>query len=756
MAGWGEGFAEGLGAGTSAAGKWMDAYNTAHNKYEVQQSALKAQGDDTTEVGEDFLKNQFGLDSDAAKTMLDSIRSDPTKARTLLNVTNAATGGAADSNKDALGAPVPGVQSAAVNMGSPTGTPLPPPGAVQPPMGQAAPPPAAIGGVPPAVAAQAPGITLPGGKEVPVPGAPGTPPPAAPARFNLDAIPAPYRDAFAKAMQQYPNVPPEQIAALAEQESSWNPSAVNKSSGASGLLQYMKDTAARANIDPFDPNASITQAFKDANTRIGKGYSLDDVRAAHFGGDDRTLWKEKTKKYVAETAERVRKYGTSQNLGTAPPDVQAQAVQTPEGRQDMADDLTQMQQLSERMRIPKNAKFSVTPDGRVQMSTPKSDADQYLAVAKTYLLQGNAGAAKQAMDMHFITKSNEAQDYIKDVMQDDSMNTDQKIQALAHGTGIRIYKAKDGGYVSPDLSGAAGEGGKYRRLSLGDISQYASLASTPEGMKYLYGHQLEMRKQSVNEREAALKEKQEGSATTPGSQARLREAQANYYDQRPDLELAKLQAKAAAADKNAPSTKVVTPGQERDTEVIDDNGRPTTQRTVSLGDQPWFTGGGNGGDLIRKEVAARTSKIYDGLKDSPYVNGGADEQVEFRPIGISYNPKTDLVSNNVGSQAGNVMVVTTATNPATGQREPFVMETANGKPTRVFASELRNRKDSKGLYSYHTADDALNAIRKTQKGGAVTNAIKAGPSMTQREIADRRREALPAAAAIYGGGYGGG
>ena len=52
-------------------------------------------------------------------------------------------------------------------------------------------------------------------------------------------------------------VPVALMAAEITQESGWNPSAYNSSSGASGIAQFEPATAAGLGVDPMDPNSAI-------------------------------------------------------------------------------------------------------------------------------------------------------------------------------------------------------------------------------------------------------------------------------------------------------------------------------------------------------------------------------------------------------------------------------------------------------------------------------------------------------------------
>jgi soluble lytic murein transglycosylase-like protein len=55
-------------------------------------------------------------------------------------------------------------------------------------------------------------------------------------------------------------IPPAGLRALLRRESGWDPSAVNQSSGALGIAQFMPRTAAELEIDPMDPAQAIPAA----------------------------------------------------------------------------------------------------------------------------------------------------------------------------------------------------------------------------------------------------------------------------------------------------------------------------------------------------------------------------------------------------------------------------------------------------------------------------------------------------------------
>ena len=115
------------------------------------------------------------------------------------------------------------------------------------------------------------------------------------------------QSAFFAAAQKY-DVPFNILMGLAEQESNFDPAAVNDDSGAKGIMQYMDATAESAGIDPFDPVQSIDFAAKQLSDRLKNGYSMDDAVKEHFAGPDRKLWGKKTTAYGNEVLQRAIRF----------------------------------------------------------------------------------------------------------------------------------------------------------------------------------------------------------------------------------------------------------------------------------------------------------------------------------------------------------------------------------------------------------------------------------------------------------------
>lgn len=126
---------------------------------------------------------------------------------------------------------------------------------------------------------------------------------------------------FQAAGQQY-NVDPSILKALAAQESSFRPDAVNPASGAAGLMGFTPATAKAYGINPLDPTQAIPAAaamFAENMQRFGG--NVEQAVAAHFAGPDQKLWGPKTNAYVGNVA---AKYAAiKQSGGYAPPPQQS-------------------------------------------------------------------------------------------------------------------------------------------------------------------------------------------------------------------------------------------------------------------------------------------------------------------------------------------------------------------------------------------------------------------------------------------------
>lgn len=141
----------------------------------------------------------------------------------------------------------------------------------------------------------------------------------------------PFQAEFLSASQKY-GVPFNVLMGLAEQESSFNPTAIGvptKYGRAKGLMQYIDSTASRMGINPYDPVQSIDAAARQLRERLDKGYSMQEAVQAHFGGDDRAQWGPKTAQYGKDVLGRAEKFlGNGQTIAAGQPTQQQDQPQT--------------------------------------------------------------------------------------------------------------------------------------------------------------------------------------------------------------------------------------------------------------------------------------------------------------------------------------------------------------------------------------------------------------------------------------------
>lgn len=141
---------------------------------------------------------------------------------------------------------------------------------------------------------------------------------------------------FQAAGAQY-GVDPMMLKALATQESSLNPGAVNPASGAAGLMGFTPATAKAYGINPLDPQQAIpaaAQMFAENLKRFGG--NVEQAVAAHFAGPDQKLWGPKTDRYVSDVANKFA--AIRQSGGYAPaPQAQEGAPSSPSAQPDDID-----------------------------------------------------------------------------------------------------------------------------------------------------------------------------------------------------------------------------------------------------------------------------------------------------------------------------------------------------------------------------------------------------------------------------------
>jgi soluble lytic murein transglycosylase-like protein len=92
----------------------------------------------------------------------------------------------------------------------------------------------------------------------------------------------PYAGLFASAGAKY-GVSPAVLAAMASQESGFNPSAVSQA-GAQGLMQFMPSTAAGLGVNPLDPASSVDGAARYLSSLTNQFGSTSLALAAYNAG----------------------------------------------------------------------------------------------------------------------------------------------------------------------------------------------------------------------------------------------------------------------------------------------------------------------------------------------------------------------------------------------------------------------------------------------------------------------------------------
>ena len=133
-------------------------------------------------------------------------------------------------------------------------------------------------------------------------------------------IPPQMRDMITQAAMKY-GVPPEMGLALAQQESSFNPSAVGPPTQygqARGLFQYIPSTAQSMGIDPTNPAQSADAAMKQFAQRMQTG-GVQGAIAGHFAGDDPAQQGPKTAAYVQQVMAKAQALGYNPQQGQQQP-----------------------------------------------------------------------------------------------------------------------------------------------------------------------------------------------------------------------------------------------------------------------------------------------------------------------------------------------------------------------------------------------------------------------------------------------------
>ena len=135
---------------------------------------------------------------------------------------------------------------------------------------------------------------------------------------NITPGNVPFQAYFSASSRKY-GVPVNVLMGLAQQESSFNPTALGQPTQwgrAKGIMQYIDSTAQGLGINAYDPMQAIDGAARQLRERLDKGYSMQEAIQAHFGGDDRKQWGPKTRAYGVEVMGRAQRFfdGTAGNI----------------------------------------------------------------------------------------------------------------------------------------------------------------------------------------------------------------------------------------------------------------------------------------------------------------------------------------------------------------------------------------------------------------------------------------------------------
>jgi soluble lytic murein transglycosylase-like protein len=106
--------------------------------------------------------------------------------------------------------------------------------------------------------------------------------PAAPATGQRDGTELRFQPLFEASGERW-SVDPALLAAVAEAESGFDPSAVSPA-GAQGLMQFMPATAAEMGVDPWDPVSAIDGAARYLRTSLDRFGSTELAVASYNAG----------------------------------------------------------------------------------------------------------------------------------------------------------------------------------------------------------------------------------------------------------------------------------------------------------------------------------------------------------------------------------------------------------------------------------------------------------------------------------------
>lgn len=130
----------------------------------------------------------------------------------------------------------------------------------------------------------------------------------------MELSPPPEIDQILQGAAAKYGVPVNALRALAAQESSFRPDAVNQPTpgdptdpGAFGLFQFTEQTARDEGIDPNDPAQAADATARMLRRRLDAGASLGEAMMMHFGGPNPEQWGPKTQRYAQEVADKFQR-----------------------------------------------------------------------------------------------------------------------------------------------------------------------------------------------------------------------------------------------------------------------------------------------------------------------------------------------------------------------------------------------------------------------------------------------------------------
>jgi hypothetical protein len=228
------------------------------------------------------------------------------------------------------------------------------------------------------------------------------PTPRAPANPQSLLPPAELRPMFEGVAAHF-KVPVNILMAVAQQESSYNPEAVNKETGAAGIGQYIDATAKSLRINPKDPNEAVPAIAQQLRERLDKGYSLEDAVKEHFAGPDRKKWGEKTAAYGQEVLGKAGIIG--QELYGDAPDASPEAPAAPQPKVDKPVDLSTLPITPEYMSALRAQWDGATPEQRQQLAQRKD----YMGVVAREMNRKQPAAAPEAGPLSILAPLNQNQ-----------------------------------------------------------------------------------------------------------------------------------------------------------------------------------------------------------------------------------------------------------------------------------------------------------------------------------------------------------